>query len=70
MAQYTSDTTLLEVLDEGKGGEEQQNPNGALQEGDCRGVGNGQGGGCDRPPFHVRGHGGRVDQVVHTDAAA
>ena len=58
MAQYTPDGTLLEVLDEGKGGEEQQNPDGTLQrEGDRGGAGNGQGSGCGRPPFHVRGCG-------------
>ena len=42
MAQYTPDGTLLEVLDQGKGGEEQQNPSGAPQrEGDSGGAGNG-----------------------------
>ena len=58
MAQYTPDSTLLEVLDKGEGGEEQQNSDGTLQrEGDCGGTGNTQGNGCGRPPFHVRGHG-------------
>ena len=50
MAQYAPDGTLLEVLDEGEGEEEQQNPDGALQtEGDCGGAGNGQGSGCGGP---------------------
>ena len=58
MAQYTPNNTLLEVLDEGEGGEEWQNPDGTPQrEGDHGGVGNSQGNGYGGPPFHVRGHG-------------
>ena len=57
MAQYTPDGMLLKVLDEGEGGEEQQNPNGAPQRGDHGGAGNGQGSACGGPPFHVRVHG-------------
>ena len=61
MAQYAPDGTLLEVLDEGEEGEEQQNPESALQgeEEDCGGAGNGQGNGCSGPPYHMRGHSGQ-----------
>ena len=46
MAQYAPSGTLLEVLDEGEGGEKQQNPYGAPQgEGDQVGAGNSQGSG-------------------------
>ena len=60
MAQYTPDSTLLEVLDEGNEGDNMENLEGTLQGGedDHGGAGNGQGSGCGRPPHHVRGHGG------------
>ena len=52
MAQYAPDGTLLEVLDEGEEGEEQQNPKGTPPgEGDHGGAGNGQAVGMADPLF-------------------
>ena len=55
---------MLEVLDEGNEGDKQQNPEDNLkgEENDCGGTSNGQGGGCGRPPHHVRGFGGMGGQ--------
>ena len=53
---HTPDGTLLDILNEGKW-EEEQNPEGALQgeEDGCGGTGKGHG----RPPYNMRGCGGR-----------
>ena len=54
---YAPDGTMLDITDEGEQGEEEQNPNGAPLGGEQSHRGTGDR--CGRPPYHVRGCGGR-----------